>query len=175
MWDIEALEKFDDAYFLKNGEWYEVDDFEDEEAGGPSAEELDAMGYHLGFRLTDKAPQEAVESYNRCFNLNPDSNKDVIPYFLTNAAWYRIDEDSVKRNLGGVYQITDAAPPEALWSYRSYYSGCCGDEHVIPYFMLDASWYEKDEHGRPIRLTSKAPYLARASFVDYMHPCFIRG
>ena len=48
-------------YFLENPEWYEtVDIFKDEsffEDGG------------RGYRLTDKAPQEAIDSYNEFYGL----------------------------------------------------------------------------------------------------------
>lgn len=53
-----------EPYFLKNPEWYEeVDIFKD----GFSE---DDRGYHL----TDKAPQEAIDSYNEFYGII-DENK----------------------------------------------------------------------------------------------------
>ena len=163
MWTSEAMEKLGKAYFLRNKAWYTGTD-----PDGPEAEADDCP---IGYKLTDKAPEEAVVSYNHCFDISPDG-KDFIPYFMTNRTWFGIDRERVAKNEGGVFYLKDAAPPEAMWSYRNYYNGCYVDEHLISYFMLDESWYERDEEGN-YKLTGKAPYLAKASFVDFMHPVSI--
>lgn len=151
----EAVDKLYKAYFFKDKEWYAMDT----ESDGPT-----------WFKLTRKAPPEAVESYNHCFDVSPDGRK-IIPYFMTNRAWFGIDKDKVEKGKGGVFYLKDAAPPEAMWSFNGYYNGA-NYKDTMPYFMSDKSWYEKDKDGR-LKLTSKAPYLAKASYVDFTHPTII--
>ena len=165
VWE-EAWRKLDRPYFLLNREWYTKPGLD---LGAP--EDAGRAFPWDGYELTDKAPEEAVASYNHCFNISPDGKK-IIPYFLTNRAWFGVHRKRVKEVNGRVFFLKAAAPPEAVWSHWSFYEdGRC--EHVIPYFMLDESWYERDENGSVARLTGKAPYLARASFADFMNPYWI--
>ena len=64
MWTSEAMEKLGKAYFLRNKAWYTGTD-----PDGPEAEADDCP---MGYKLTDKAPEEAVVSYNHCFDISPD-------------------------------------------------------------------------------------------------------
>ena len=150
----ESVEKLYQAYFFRDKDWYTLD----MESEGPT-----------WYKLTKKAPKEAVASYNHAFDISPDGKK-VVPYFMANRAWFGIDKEKVAENKGGVFYLKEAAPPEAMWSYQNYYGARSKD--VMPYFMLDRSWYERDKKGE-LKLTVKAPYLAKASFVDYTHPVFI--
>ena len=171
MRDMETYEKMNKAYFLRNTEWYERIEF-DEDKDLEEGREEDCP-YPAWIRLTEKAPKEAIASFNHCFDISPDG-KPIIPYFMTNTAWFGVNEDYMARGRYGVFYLKDAAPPEAVHSYHNYYAVFGGlSKDVIPYYMLDESWYERDENGSVARLTSKAPYLARASFADHMHPCAV--
>lgn len=97
----------------------------------------------------------------------------AMPYFMTNEKWYKEKWIGSDFDGGVEYELTDAAPPEAVESFNEYNRYMDGGVTEYPnnkdfYFKKNSEWYIFDEKENMYVLTKEAPKEAIDSYFDYL-------